>query len=82
MTDIAALQSEILAQVSAATDEAALDAVRKEFNGAQAGQTVFHTHFHVIPRWQQFALGRHAGGGMADLGELQIQAKKIAAQLK
>lgn len=51
-----------------------------QFNGAQAGQTVFHIHFHVIPRWRHQPLGRH-GGGQADMDELKQQAAKIAAAL-
>ena len=51
-----------------------------QFNGAPAGQTVFHLHFHIIPRWDGVPLGRH-GEGMADTGELQILAEQIAAEL-
>lgn len=31
-----------------------------QFNGAAAGQTVFHLHFHVIPRWLDRPYGAHA----------------------
>lgn len=48
-----------------------------QFNGAPAGQTVFHLHFHIIPRWSGRALGSHAGGQMADIGELEGIAQKI-----
>ena len=51
-----------------------------QFNGAPAGQTVFHLHFHVIPRYEGEALGRH-GGGMADIEELKALAAKISAAL-
>ena len=51
-----------------------------QFNGAPAGQTVFHLHFHVIPRWEGVPLGRHRGG-MADAAELQALAETIAAAL-
>ncbi len=51
-----------------------------QFNGAPAGQTIFHLHVHVIPRWEGEALGRH-GGGMADPAELQALAAQIKAAL-
>ena len=52
-----------------------------QFNGATAGQTIFHLHFHIIPRWQGVALGRHAGGAMADPQELADLAGRIASRL-
>ena len=52
-----------------------------QFNGTPAGQTVFHLHFHIIPRWEGSSLGRHAGGGMAKPEELEPVAAKIRAAL-
>lgn len=52
-----------------------------QFNGAAAGQTIFHVHFHIIPRIKGDTLGRH-GGGQADMDELQAQAEKIAAAME
>ena len=52
-----------------------------QFNGATAGQTIFHLHFHIIPRWDGVPLGRHASGGMADPAELKALAEQIAAQI-
>ncbi len=52
-----------------------------QFNGAPAGQTIFHLHFHIIPRWDGVPVGRHASGGMADAGELQELARQISAKL-
>lgn len=55
--------------------------VMTQFSGAPAGQTVFHVHFHIIPRKEGEALGAH-GGGQADMAELQAQAEKIAAAIE
>jgi histidine triad (HIT) family protein len=52
-----------------------------QFNGSTAGQTIFHLHFHIIPRWEGVPLGRHAGGGMADMEELKVLAHQIAAKI-
>lgn len=53
-----------------------------QFNGAAAGQTVYHLHFHVIPRWDGLPLGRHGEGGMADPAELASLAGQIAAAIR
>lgn len=52
-----------------------------QFNGAPAGQTVFHTHVHIIPRYSDEPLKPH-GGDMADTAELQKIAEKIRAKLE
>ena len=48
-----------------------------QFNGAPAGQTVFHLHFHIIPRWQGESLRGHASGKMAEINALEALAQKI-----
>lgn len=53
-----------------------------QFNGAPAGQTVFHLHFHIIPRYIDMASKPHASGQMADFEDLKAQAAKIEAALK
>ena len=52
-----------------------------QFNGAAGGQTVFHLHVHVIPRWTDRPLGSHAGGQMADIDDLKATAARISAAL-
>ena len=51
-----------------------------QFNEPASGQTVFHTHFHVIPRFEGVALQPHSGK-MADPGQLADQADRIKAAL-
>ncbi|MCB2114226.1 MAG: HIT family protein [Parvularculaceae bacterium] len=57
------------------------DGVRlAQFNGAAAGQTVFHLHFHIIPVFESEGLKRHAGE-KADMAELEALAGRIRAAL-
>ena len=51
-----------------------------QFNEAAAGQTVFHLHVHVIPRWEGVPLRKHSGQ-MADQALLKEHAEKIKAAL-
>jgi histidine triad (HIT) family protein len=62
---------------------AALDpdgVVVTQFNGAPTGQTVFHLHFHIIPRYEGQTLAGHGTARMADAAELATLAKEIAAR--
>jgi histidine triad (HIT) family protein len=53
-----------------------------QFNGSASGQTIYHLHFHIIPRWEGVALGRHGATGMADASELASLAKQIADEIE
>ena len=52
-----------------------------QFNGALAGQTIFHLHVHIIPRWEHTPMEGHGGARMADTVELAALAKEIAARI-
>ena len=52
----------------------------QQFNGAAAGQTVFHLHVHIVPRKEGEPLKPHAGV-MADQAKLAATAEKIRKKL-
>lgn len=52
-----------------------------QFNGAASGQTVFHIHYHIIPRWEGERMPGHGNTSKADDGELVKLAEKIKAKL-
>ena len=90
--NILEIEPEALAQVMATVQKVAR-AIRSalkpdglhiaQFNGAPAGQTVFHLHVHIVPRWDGQAVGfaAHGQGQMADADALRALADEIRAQL-
>ena len=53
----------------------------QQFNGAAAGQTVFHLHVHILPRKAGETLKPHAGK-MEDQAKLAATADKIRKTLQ
>ncbi len=51
-----------------------------QLNGAAAGQSVFHLHFHILPRYEGLEFKIHARD-MADSSILEAHAKRIRAHL-
>jgi histidine triad (HIT) family protein len=52
-----------------------------QLNGSAAGQTVFHVHFHIMPRTAGIDLSMHARE-KADFEKLKALAAKIEAAIK
>ncbi len=82
------VEPEVLARLAAVSQRAARAAVAAlgcegvslvQFNGAAGGQTVFHLHFHVIPRWADRRMAGHGEAGMADAAVLAPIAARLAA---
>ncbi len=88
--NILEIEPEALAKLTAAVQRTAR-AVEKalkpeglslmQFNGDAGGQTVFHLHFHIVPRWSNRPMKGHGHAPMADAEQLKTLAEKIAAAL-
>lgn len=88
--NILEIEPEALAKLTAAVQRTAR-AVEKalkpeglslmQFNGDAGGQTVFHLHFHIVPRWSDRPTKGHGHAPMADAEQLKTLAEKIAAAL-
>ena len=76
-----------LAEATRRTARAVVKALRPEgfqimqFNGEAGGQTVFHLHFHIVPRWRRRSMKGHGHAPMAEPETLRAIADRIAAEL-
>jgi histidine triad (HIT) family protein len=84
------IEPDVLTRLIAATQRTARAAVKAlrpdgfkimQLNGEAGGQTVFHLHFHVIPRWADRPMKGHGHAPMADPEALRALADRIAAAL-
>lgn len=84
------IEPEVLARLIAATQRTARAVVGAlapegfqimQFNGEAGGQTVFHLHFHIVPRWSDRPMKGHGHAPMADTAALRALADRIAAAL-
>ena len=86
--NILEMEDEALSQIMAGVKKVA-GAIRRaldpdgiqvmQFNGSDAGQTVFHLHVHIIPRWQGQPMALHGGAAKAEPADLQALADRIRA---
>ena len=84
------IEPEVLARLAAATQRTARAVCKvlrpegfqiMQLNGEAGGQTVFHLHFHIIPRWSGRRMKGHGHAPMAEPAALRALADRIAAAL-
>lgn len=84
------VEPEVLTKLAAAVQRTAKAVTRAlspegfsimQFNGEAGGQTVYHLHFHIIPRWADRPMKGHGHAPMADATVLKGLADRIAGAL-
>lgn len=88
--NILEIESDVLTRLTSAVQRTAKAVIRAlkpeglslmQFNGEAGGQTVFHLHFHIVPRWSDRPLKGHGHAPVADTEHLKALAARIAAEL-
>lgn len=72
-----------LVQIVAGAVKRAFDApgiMIAQLNGVAAGQTVFHLHFHILPRFEGLQFKLHARE-VEDMDKLRVFAERIRREL-
>ncbi len=70
----------VSAAVMEATGAAGINIMQN--NGLAAGQTIFHVHWHVIPRFENDGLSMWPQGSYAHPADMQGMAARVISHLK
>lgn len=78
--DLAAVASTVKKISKAAIKAFSADGVTlQQFNEAPAGQEIFHTHFHILPRYDGVKM--RPPGNMGDMDQIVTHAEKLRSAL-
>jgi histidine triad (HIT) family protein len=79
-THVFAALQKVAAAVMKATGAMGFNVMQN--NGLAAGQTVFHIHWHIIPRFEDDSLKMWEQGSYADAAAMQEMAARVASYLE
>ena len=79
-THVFAALQKVAAAVMKATGAMGFNVMQN--NGLAAGQTVFHIHWHIIPRFEDDGLNMWEQGSYPDAAAMQDMAARVASYLE